>query len=192
MSFCPRNGAGALEQVCFSTARTNRQEQQRGLTRITKHAALGSGGTRGLRQRSLEAAGFACGSLLPAGSSSAGCGSFWVSLTPASRLYRIYQQHLRLLSLLEEFRAERTGFTFPKGSLVAGDVGRAMQDKPWGSCCSCTRISNIYPCILQRPGGCSALTLQQDTKTPRTPVPCLIDLSDPSTTRALCPELVHF
>lgn len=41
MSFCPRNGAGALEQVCFSTARTNRQERQRGLTGITKHAALG-------------------------------------------------------------------------------------------------------------------------------------------------------
>lgn len=42
MSFCPRNGAGALEQVCFSTARTNSQERQGGLTGITKHPAPGS------------------------------------------------------------------------------------------------------------------------------------------------------
>jgi len=36
-SFCPHNQAGALEQVCFSTART---KQQGGLTGITKYIGV--------------------------------------------------------------------------------------------------------------------------------------------------------
>lgn len=151
MSFCPRNAAGALEQVCFSTARTNNQEQRRGLTGITKHPALGSprhpraptalAGGCGvcvrvtplswvLDWRLREVLGVRNSSIRPTKNLQTG-------LSPASAAGRVQRQN---------------GLDSPlsKGASVLEMLGERCRITPWGSCCSYTRYLALYPAA---PGG---------------------------------------
>lgn len=146
MSFCPPSGAGALEQVCFSTARTNSQERQRGLTGITKHPALGS-------QRLPRAPAALAG----------GCGICMRVTPPSWELLGVGNSSIHTTKNLQTasslaFDAGRVqrqnglDSPFPKGASLPEMLGERCRIIPWSSCCSYTQISSIQPYMLQHLG----------------------------------------